>query len=146
MKKHAEQPSSNQTLRDAGLKVTSPRVKVWDVLQNLDQQRHLSAEAIYQLIKNQDEDVNLATVYRILGQFTEAGLVIRHHFEGGHSVYEIDDGEHHDHLVCVQCGHVEEFVDDVIEEHQKAIANKAGFTITDHHLTIYGLCSGCRSV
>lgn len=146
--KKSYNPSSGKrdnALREVGLKVTSPRIKIWSVLEKAGRTRHLSAEMIYQLLKDSGEEVNLATVYRVLAQFVEAGLVNRHYFEGGHSVYELDDGDHHDHLVCVHCGRVEEFVDPIIEQHQNAIAKKAGFTITDHCLTIYGLCEACRN-
>ena len=90
------------------------------------------------------EEIGLATVYRVLTQFEEAGLVVRHHFEGGQSVFELDHGTHHDHLVCVKCGRVEEFVDNVIEKRQEEIAKQAGFTITDHSLNIYGACVRCQ--
>jgi Fur family transcriptional regulator, ferric uptake regulator len=134
----------NTTLRQAGLRVTSPRVKIWHILETVSQ-RHLSAEEVYQALREMGDDVSLATVYRVLNQFAEAGLVIRHHFEEGHSVFELDEGTHHDHLVCVQCGKVAEFVDEAIEERQSVIAKEADFSITDHHLTIYGVCSACRS-
>ncbi|MCD6056080.1 MAG: DNA-binding transcriptional dual regulator [Gammaproteobacteria bacterium] len=134
----------NITLRQAGLRVTSPRIKIWHLLETLPQ-RHLSAEEVYQALREMGDEVSLATVYRVLNQFAEAGLVIRHHFEEGHSVFELDEGTHHDHLVCVQCGKVAEFVDEAIEERQSIIAKEAGFSITDHHLTIYGVCSACCS-
>lgn len=134
----------NITLRQAGLRVTSPRIKIWHLLETVPQ-RHLSAEEVYQALREMGDEVSLATVYRVLNQFAEAGLVIRHHFEEGHSVFELDEGTHHDHLVCVQCGKVAEFVDEAIEERQSIIAKEAGFSITDHHLTIYGVCSVCCS-
>lgn len=133
----------NQDLRDAGLKVTLPRVKILQILENADI-RHLSAEEIYKALLNSGEDVGLATVYRVLTQFEGAGLVTRHNFEGGHSVFELNQGEHHDHLVCEQCGLVEEFVDDVIETRQQDIAKAKGFRITDHSLNIYGICGKCQ--
>jgi Fur family ferric uptake transcriptional regulator len=95
------------------------------------------------MLAGSSDEVGIATVYRVLTQFEEAGLVIRHNFEGGHSVFELYQGEHHDHLVCIKCGRVEEFIDNVIEERQKAIAKKTGFTMTDHHLNIYGICHQC---
>lgn len=106
--------------------------------------RHLSAEDIYKALLETGDDIGLATVYRVLTQFEAAGLVIRHYFEGGHSVFELDEGEHHDHLVCVKCGKVEEFVDSVIEERQLAIAKKMNFQMTDHSLYIYGICENCN--
>lgn len=133
----------NQELRKAGLKVTLPRIKILEVLEGADN-RHLSAEDVYKALLEAGEEVGLATVYRVLTQFENAGLVARHHFEGGHSVFELEQGQHHDHLVCVKCGRVEEFVDETIESRQKAIAEKAGYDITDHCLYIYGICPDCR--
>lgn len=129
-------------LKRAGLKVTLPRVKILEILENA-QSRHLSAEDIYKILIESGEDVGLATVYRVLTQFEEAKLVVRHHFSEGHSVFELDSGPHHDHLVCVRCGRVEEFIDDLIEQRQQQVAKHAGFSITDHSLTIYGICGGC---
>ena len=114
-------------LRDVGLKVTLPRMKILKILEDADQ-RHVSAEDVYKLLLDANEDIGLATVYRVLTQFEGAGLVIRHHFEGGHSVFELNRGSHHDHVVCTQCGHVEEFIDEVIESRQKAIAEKLGIS------------------
>ena len=105
---------------------------------------HLSAEEVYKHLLNLGEDVGLATVYRVLTQFEEAGLVKRHNFEGGHAVFELCDGEHHDHLVCSRCGIVKEFVDDIIEARQTAIAKKFKYEITDHILTLYGICPSCQ--
>lgn len=129
-------------LKKAGLKVTLPRRKILEMLENAKGQ-HMSAEDIYRLLIEAGEEIGLATVYRVLTQFEEAGLVARHHFEGGQSVFEIDSGEHHDHLVCVKCEKVAEFVDTIIEARQEAIAQQKGYTITDHHLTIYGICAAC---
>lgn len=132
----------SQQLKDAGLKITMPRLKILQILeQSVD--HHLSAEDVYKALLEQEEDVGLATVYRVLTQFEEAGLVNRHNFEGGCSVFELSQGQHHDHLVCVKCGRVEEFVDEVIEQRQNMIAERAGFKMMDHALTIYGLCPGC---
>jgi len=136
--------NENQELRKAGLKVTLPRVKILQMLES-SHQRHLSAEDVYKTLLESGEDVGLATVYRVLTQFESAGLVIRHHFEGGHSVFELDQGEHHDHLVCLQCGKVLEFMDPVIEARQEAIAEEHGFQITDHSLYLYGRCHQCAS-
>lgn len=145
MKKSLGSHDGDLELRRVGLRVTSPRVKIWQILQTANV-RHLSAEEVYQTLRTNAEDVSLATVYRVLGQFAEAGLVIRHNFEGGYAVFELDDGNHHDHLVCVQCGQVAEFVDEVIESRQQAIAKQANFSITDHSLIIYGLCAKCQQV
>jgi len=134
----------DQDLRKAGLKVTLPRVKVLKILESADP-HHMSAEDVYRRLIEMGEDVGLATVYRVLTQFEAASLVRRHNFEGGHSVFELEEGEHHDHLVCVNCGLVEEFVDETIENRQEAIAKKAKFKMTDHNLTIYGICFKCDS-
>ena len=133
---------SNQELRKVGLKVTLPRLKILEILANTAR-RHLSAEDVYRALLDAGEEVGVATVYRVLTQFEVAGLIKRHNFEEGHSVFELDSGEHHDHLVCVKCGRVQEFVDEVIEKRQAEIAEQAGLKITDHNLTIYGFCSKC---
>lgn len=130
-------------LRRVGLKVTMPRMKILDILTTADQ-HHLSAEDVYRLLLEAGEDVGLATVYRVLTQFESAGLVKRHNFEGGHSVFELEQGDHHDHLVCVKCGQVEEFVDNIIETRQAEVAHQHGYKMTDHSLNIYGLCGGCQ--
>lgn len=132
----------NRELKKAGLKVTGPRLKILHILET-QASRHLSAEDIYKILLDFGEDVGLATVYRVLTQFETAGLVRRHHFEGGHSIFELDDGEHHDHLVCIKCEKVIEFVDPVIEERQIAIAQNEKFRITDHSLYLYGVCESC---
>jgi Fur family ferric uptake transcriptional regulator len=136
--------SEDEDLREAGLKVTVPRLKILRVLET-GSQRHMSAEDVYRTLLESGEELNLATVYRVLTQFETAGLVSRHHFEGGHSTFEIDSGTHHDHIVCVACGRVDEFVDATIERRQAEIASQAGYEMTDHSLYIYGLCSECRS-
>lgn len=132
-------------LKDAGLKITTPRVKILQILEQ-SRDHHLSAENVYKALLDLGEDVGLATVYRVLTQFESAGLVSRHNFEGGHSVFELCQGEHHDHLVCVKCGRVEEFIDEVIEQRQEMIAHKASFKMTDHALNIYGLCPDCQQI
>ena len=124
-------------LKKAGLKVTLPRMKILDLLEN-NGQRHLKAEDIYKMLLDAGEEIALATVYRVLTQFEAAGLVTRHHFEGGHAVFELNDGEHHDHLVDIKTGKVVEFYDEVIEKRQKEIAEKYGFTITEHTMVLYG--------
>ncbi len=134
---------NDKELREAGLKVTAARLKILQIFENADP-HHMSAEDLYKKLLEQGEDVGLATVYRVLTQFEAAGLARRHHFEGDHSVFELDEGEHHDHLVCVKCNRVEEFFDPLIEERQVEIAQKYDFEVTDHHHTIYGLCSNCR--
>lgn len=133
----------SQQLKEAGLKITMPRLKVLQILEQ-SPEHHLSAEGVYKALLDLGEDVGLATVYRVLTQFEVAGLVSRHNFEGGYSVFELTQGEHHDHLVCVKCGRVEEFLDDMIEQRQKLIAENAGFKMTDHSLNIYGLCPTCH--
>ena len=125
-----------QELRKAGLKVTLPRLKILEVLETTER-RHMSAEDIYKDLLGTGEEIGLATVYRVLTQFESAGLVTRHNFEGGHSVFEIDDGEHHDHMVCVDSGDVVEFVSDEIERLQQEIAEKHGFELLDHSLILY---------
>lgn len=133
----------SQDLKKAGLKATLPRVRVLQLLEN-SEQRHMSAEEVYKSLLDSGEDVGLATVYRVLTQFETAGLVSRHHFEGGLSVFELNEGRHHDHVVCVKCGKIEEFTDDIIEERQRNIAKLKGFDMTDHCLYIYGICHGCQ--
>ena len=136
--------AETQDLKDAGLKITLPRVKILKALEN-SAVRHVSAEDVYRLLLDNDEEIGLATVYRVLTQFEEAGLVNRHHFEGGHSVFELSPEAHHDHIVCVKCGRVEEFADREIEQRQDAIAESMGFELTDHQLNMYGLCPDCRN-
>lgn len=126
-------------LREAGLKVTTPRMKILEILAG-SQPRHMSAEDVYRRLLESNEDIGLATVYRVLTQFESAGLVTRHRFEGGSAVFELNEGEHHDHIVCIDCGHVEEFTDEEIESRQKAVASRLGFTLADHSLTLHGHC------
>lgn len=133
----------NENLKKAGLKVTLPRRKILEMMEK-STEHHLSAEDIYRSLLDSGEEIGLATVYRVLTQFEEAGIVIRHYFEGGQSVFELDHGTHHDHLVCIKCNRVEEFLDPVIEKRQKEIAKQSGFSITDHSLNIYGICNHCQ--
>lgn len=126
----------NQELRKAGLKVTLPRVKILQILESAEE-KHMSAEDVYKALLDAEEDVGLATVYRVLTQFESAGLVVRHNFDGGHSVFELSRGEHHDHMVCMESGEVVEFIDEEIERRQQAIADQHGFEIVDHNLVIY---------
>jgi Fur family ferric uptake transcriptional regulator len=133
-------------LRRAGLKVTLPRIKILEIL-GTAQPRHMSAEDIYKHLLESHEDIGLATVYRVLTQFEAAGLVTRHHFEGTTAVFELNEGEHHDHIVCLDCGRVEEFMDAGIEARQKEIAGKFGYQLVDHSMILYGRCKrpGCPS-
>jgi Fur family ferric uptake transcriptional regulator len=126
-------------LRRAGLKVTLPRLKILEILEHSNT-RHMSAEEIYKTLLDGSEDIGLATVYRVLTQFESAGLVARHHFENGMAVFEINQGSHHDHIVCMDCGAVEEFMDQDIEARQQAIADRLGYRIQEHSMVLYGRC------
>ncbi|KAA3626408.1 MAG: ferric iron uptake transcriptional regulator [Proteobacteria bacterium] len=132
-----------EDIRNAGLKVTQPRLRILDMFES-SPARHMGAEEVYRNLLEDGHDIGLATVYRVLTQFEAAGLLTRHHFESGHAVYELTQSKHHDHIVCVRCGRVDEFRNDEIEKLQRSIAEKAGYEITDHVLYIYGLCSPCR--
>ena len=132
--------ADNRELKRAGLKATVPRLKILEILET-SSKHHLSAEDVYRELFEAGDDVGLATIYRVLTQFESAGLVSRHHFESGHAVFELERGHHHDHVICVQCGKVEEFFDQAIENRQKSIVEKMGFEIQDHSLVIYGNCS-----
>jgi Fur family ferric uptake transcriptional regulator len=127
-------------LKASGLKATLPRLKILDIFQN-SEVRHLTAEDVYKILLADNMDVGLATVYRVLTQFEQAGLLNRNHFETGKAIYELNAGSHHDHLVCADCGRVEEFYDEAIEERQHAIAKERGFKIAEHALAIYGNCT-----
>lgn len=127
-------------LKNAGLKATLPRLKILNLFEQ-SEVRHLSAEDVYKLLLAEHTDVGLATIYRVLTQFESAGLLKRHHFEGGKSVFELNEGGHHDHLVCLQCGRVEEFYDSEIERRQENIARDRGFAIHEHTLSIYADCT-----
>ncbi len=132
--------ADNHELKRAGLKATVPRRRILEILETSGT-HHLSAEDVYRELLEAGDDVGLATIYRVLTQFESAGLVSRHHFESGHAVFELERGHHHDHVICVQCGKVEEFFDQAIENRQKSIVEKMGFEIQDHSLVIYGNCS-----
>jgi Fur family ferric uptake transcriptional regulator len=136
----------SKELRSAGLKVTTPRLKILGLLES-SKAKHMTAETIYRLLLDSGEVIGLATVYRALTQFEAAGLITRHHFEGGQTFFELESGTHHDHIVCMRCGRVEEFYDKVIEERQREIAKNLGFTLSEHALTLYGECSnsGCAA-
>lgn len=126
-------------LKSTGLKATVPRLKILEVFQR-GKQRHMTAEDVYRVLLQEHSDVGLATVYRVLTQFEQAGILLRSHFEGGKAVYELDEGQHHDHLVCLDCGWVEEFFDAEIEKRQHAVAKAKGFAIADHALSLYAHC------
>ncbi|MGH1357425.1 MAG: ferric iron uptake transcriptional regulator [Burkholderiaceae bacterium] len=134
---------STGDLKNAGLKATLPRLKILEVFES-SKERHLTAEDVFKLLLDQEQDIGLATVYRVLTQFEQAGLLKRSTFEGGKAIFELDEGDHHDHLVCLQCGKVEEFFDAAIEERQKKIAKSHGFELTDHVLALYGNCTKTR--
>ncbi len=131
---------SSKELKQVGLKVTLPRMKILEVLQER-QDLHVTAEDIYKILLNSGEEIGLATVYRVLAQFESAGLIKRHHFESGHSVFELSQGDHHDHIVCLTCGKIEEVYDEAIEKRQHAIAEKLGFDLSEHCLILYGDCT-----
>ncbi len=132
--------SSPTDLKNIGLKATLPRLRILELFESSNV-RHLSAEDIYKMLLKDGTDTGLATVYRVLTQFERAGLLIRHHFESGKAVFELNQGGHHDHLVCLQCGRVEEFYDEAIEKRQIAVAKERGFTIHEHSLHLYADCT-----
>ena len=131
--------SDPQSLKNMGLKATVPRLKILELFEN-SSQRHLTAEDVYRMLLADHLDIGLATVYRVLTQFEQAGLLQRHHFESGKAIFELNEGEHHDHLVCIQCGRVEEFFDPEIEKRQNEIAEQRGFTVREHALYLYVEC------
>lgn len=135
--------SEKEQLKSVGLKVTHPRMRILALLEQ-SELIHLSAETVYRMLLEGEEEIGLATVYRVLTQFEQAGILKRHNFETGHSVFELDRGEHHDHLLCTSCGKVEEFFEDRIEVIQHEIADKYQFVIEDHALTLYGVCKDCQ--
>ncbi len=132
--------NTSADLKSSGLKATLPRLKILEIFQN-STVRHLSAEDVYKLLLAENLDVGLATVYRVLTQFEQAGLLSRNHFESGKAVFELDQGAHHDHLVCLDCGRVEEFYDEEIEKRQQKIASERGFQLAEHALALYGNCT-----
>ena len=132
-------PSPNE-LKSMGLKATLPRLKILEVFQ-VRRQRHMSAEDVYRELLSEHHDIGLATVYRVLTQFEQAGILKRSNFEAGKAVYELDEGQHHDHLVCLQCGRVEEFFDPEIERRQQQVAEQRGFLLQDHALALYANCT-----
>ena len=130
-------------LKSTGLKATLPRLKILEIFQKAEQ-RHLTAEDVYRLLLAEQSDIGLATVYRVLTQFEQAGILNRNHFEVGKAVYELREDQHHDHLVCVSCGKVEEFLDAEIERRQHNVASNLGWTLQDHAMSLYGLCPDCQ--
>ena len=132
--------SNADELKSSGLKATLPRIKILEVFQHATQ-RHLTAEDVYKVLLADGSDVGLATVYRVLMQFEQAGLLSRNHFESGKSVFELNEGTHHDHLVCLDCGRVEEFFDAEIEKRQRAVAHSRGFDLQEHALSLYAVCA-----
>jgi len=127
-------------LKNIGLKATVPRLKILEIFQT-GEQRHLSAEDVYRILLNEHMDIGLATVYRVLTQFEQAGLLSRNNFESGKAIFELNEGKHHDHLVCLDCGRVEEFFDSDIEQRQQSIARERGFALQEHALSLYGNCT-----
>lgn len=142
------QQENAKNLKNLGLKATGPRLKILEIFQErakAGEDRHLSAEEVYkELLVNVGEDVGLATVYRVLAQFASAGILTRRNFEHGTAVFELDDGHHHDHLICVMCGKVVEFVDEEVEKRQAEVAAKHGYELVDHSMALYGVCPECR--
>lgn len=134
----------NEELKRAGLKITLPRLKILTILQDPKNQ-HISAEDVYKILLDQNEEIGLATVYHVLNQFDDAGIVSRHHFEGGKSVFELSQKEHHDHLVCLKCGRVIEFEDETIERRQEEIAKQNNIRLTNHSLYLYGECEDSKA-
>ena len=132
-----------EDLKSAGLKVTLPRLKILEILEK-SSNHHLTVEDIYRALIEKNQEINVATIYRVLSQFEESGIVQKLNFENNQAVYELCGAEHHDHLVCVKCNKIIEFQDDVIEKHQIQIAKKHGFDLTDHSLYLYGLCEDCH--
>jgi Fur family ferric uptake transcriptional regulator len=137
-------PSNAQGLRSTGLKVTQPRLRILEIFQK-SAQRHMTAEDVYRVLLEEQQDIGLATVYRVLTQFEQAGIVRRSNFESGKSVFEINEGKHHDHLVCLDCGRVVEFYDAEIERRQKKIAHEHGFELQEHSLALYATCADKQS-
>lgn len=129
-------------LKSTGLKATLPRLKILEIFQTT-QQRHMTAEDVFRVLLNERSDIGLATVYRVLMQFEQAGILLRSNFEGAKAVYELNEGQHHDHLICTSCDKVEEFYDPEIEKRQQLVAQQHGWSIQDHSMSLYGLCATC---
>ncbi len=135
--------SQHHIIKNAGLKITLPRLRILEIFHNT--QSHLTAEEIYKMLAQEGLDIGLATVYRVLTQFEQAGLLMRHHFEHDRAVFELSSEEHHDHLVCMSCGMVREFINDEIERQQKQVAQENGFILKAHSLMLYGVCGDCQN-
>lgn len=135
---HADQ------IKNCGLKVTGPRLKILNLFETRPD-KHMSADDVYRIVLEEEMDIGVATVYRVLAQFEEAGILMRHHFESNKAVYELNGGIHHDHLLCLECGKITEFFDEEIEDMQERIAKKNGYDIQDHSLYLYGICAECQS-
>lgn len=131
-----------EDLKSTGLKATLPRLKILEIFQG-GKQRHMTAEDVFRVLLNERSDIGLATVYRVLTQFEQAGILLRSNFESGKAVYELNEGQHHDHFVCTSCGKVEEFYDPEIEKRQQMIADQMGWSIQDHAMSLYGQCADC---
>ncbi|MBS9777889.1 MAG: ferric iron uptake transcriptional regulator [Gammaproteobacteria bacterium] len=138
-----EQVYTMKELKKAGLKVTIPRVTILELLQNAEK-NHYSAEDVFTELREGGHEIGLATVYRVLSQFEQAGILVKHNFEGGQAVFELETGEHHDHLICMNCDKIVEFYDTELEEKQKVIATKYGFELEEHNMVLYGICSDCK--
>lgn len=130
-------------LKKVGLKVTIPRVTILELLQKSDK-NHYSAEDVFTELRNNNHDIGLATVYRVLSQFEQAGILVKHHFEGGQAIFELETGKHHDHLICMNCDKIVEFHNEQLEEDQKRIALEHGFELEEHNMVLYGICADCR--
>ncbi len=132
-----------QLLKEYGLKITLPRLSILSIFKSAHSE-HLSADEIYQLLKKTHKNFSIATIYRVLSQFEAVGLINRRNFKDAHSVYELNEGNHHDHLICIACGYIEEFFDEGIEQRMSILSEKTGFTTTPHNLNIYGYCPSCK--
>ncbi len=133
-----------QELKVAGLKITTPRVTILELIQKKANKNHFSAEEIFKLLRDNNSEVGLATVYRVLSQFEQAGILVKHNFEGGQSIFELNTGEHHDHLICIKCNEIIEFLDNRLERIQEEVAEKNNFILKDHSMILYGVCSKCQ--
>jgi Fur family transcriptional regulator, ferric uptake regulator len=137
-----EEINKELNLKNAGLKVTIPRLRILNIFQT-SKTRHLSAEDVYKLLLAENMDIGVATVYRVLIQFEQAGILLRNNFDHEKATFELNEGEHHDHLICINCNKVEEFFDDIIEHRQHEVASKYGFSLQAHSMSLYGICSAC---
>ncbi len=131
-------------LRQVGLKVTIPRVTILELLQNSDSNHHYTAEEVFTALRQNGHDIGLATVYRVLSQFEQAGILVKHHFESGQAVFELERGDHHDHLICMKCSKIVEFCDEKLEQIQHEIAERHDYMLEDHSMVLYGLCKDCQ--